>query len=144
MFSHLHPPDVLEQIASIAVSQQSVPKTCFWNLTTKGDFNVKSFYHAWESKYWNEPSKVWGRLWKLPVAQGILTFIWLLLKDKLLMNKERKKRKMTYEKDCSFCDADEEDIDHVLQKCPLAKTIWTNLLPRDLHRAFFENSSQSG
>ena len=51
---------------------------------------------------------------------------------------------MTYEKDCSFCDADEEDIDHVLQKCPLAKTIWTNLLPRDLHRAFFENSSQSG
>ena len=45
---------------------------------------------------------------------------------------------MTNANGCSFCDVDEEDFDHVLQKCPLAKTIQTNLLSSDLHRAFFE------
>lgn len=46
---------------------------------------------------------------------------------------------MTDNSTCLLCNAgDEEDIDHVLRKCDLAKLIWSSLVPQQQQRSLFE------
>ena len=65
---------------------------------------------------WNDPDSIWPKVWKLPVAQRVRTFIWLLLKKRLLINEERSRRGFSSDKSCSLCLSDLESIDHVIPR----------------------------
>ena len=66
----------------------------------------------------------------------LITVIWLLFKQRLLTNSERRRRHMTQDGGCQICDSDTEDIEHVFKHCTLAKALWKELLPPDQFREF--------
>ena len=94
---------------------------------------------SWNSLDWHEPKNYWNELWRLPMAQRVKTFGWLLLKGRLLTNSERYRRKMTDDPTCQLCNGNIEDIDHVFKLCPLAVSTWEKILPADMKSAFLSS-----
>ena len=70
------------------------------------------------------------------MAQRIRSFAWLLLKERLLTNKERHRRHLTADQTCSICTQADEDLDHVFKRCLTAAAIWRHLLPPTLYASF--------
>lgn len=136
----LLPSCILEAIVSIKVRPMGAKATCQWSLNKNGQFSVKSAYRISESLSWNDKDSSWITLWKLPMAQTIKTFGWLLLKGKLLTNAERQRKKMTISPGCEICGDDLEDLDHVFKHCPLAAELWTELLPDPYYRKLTSSS----
>lgn len=134
LFQHLIPPDQVRQIQQIRLTGSPEQPTCSWNLTPSGDFTVKSAYQIWKPSETLEDPTPWKKLWKLPMAQRVRTFSWLLFKGRLLTNSERCRRKMTNDDTCSICNHGPEDIDHILRLCPLAREVWKRTLPPPLYQ----------
>ena len=62
----------------------------------------------------------WEWLWKLRLPYRIQIFLWLIFHRKLLTSVERFRRRLSID---SLCE-DEEDLDHLLRKCPHAQDVW--------------------
>ena len=137
IFQHLLPPIVLHAIQSTSIEPTGTEPSCFWNLTSSGQFTTKSANHESKSLNWNNAEEKWVRLWKLPMAQRVKTFTWLLLKGRLLTNAERHRRGMTQDQSCTLCQGGIENINHVFKDCPLASSIWRKILPTDMSIDFF-------
>jgi hypothetical protein len=78
----------------------------------------------------------WLRIWKLKVPERIRSFIWLVRHDRLITN-YRKSKMHIVEPWCTHCVDIIEDTLHVLRDCPLAKSVWCNLLNNDTREFFF-------
>lgn len=65
-----------------------------------------------------------GWVWKVKVTKRCRTFIWLVLKGKILRNKERHWWGLTYDGSCPICDCDEESLDHLFRDCQVARLVW--------------------
>ena len=128
-FSALLPRDAQEALAKVRVTSLSGESACYWGLNSSGHFTTKSAYMFQQSLLWEEPSRLWTKLWKLPMAHRIRTFTWLLLRGKLLTNCERMKRGLMQDSSCSLCQDPAEDLLHVFRDCPLAKGVWEKVLP---------------
>ena len=136
LFNHVLPLSVLKEISNIRIHQTPSPRSCIWNLTTSGEFSTKSAYRCMESLNGNDFDHIWPIMWKLPMAQRIRSFSWLLLKGKLLTNRERFRRKMTDDTLYSICQSDTKDLDHIFKGCHMASSVWKKILPRDLFADF--------
>ncbi|XP_039049262.1 uncharacterized protein LOC120190223 [Hibiscus syriacus] len=72
----------------------------------------------------------------------IRTFLWLALHGKLLTNGERYRRHLASSATCSLCQNDDEDMDHVLRKCPSAFAIWRRVVDANELLEFMEFSNE--
>jgi zinc-binding in reverse transcriptase len=69
--------------------------------------------------------------WKLNIPSKIRYFVWLLLRDRILTNKNLQVRNWPHWSSCVLCGATTiEDSNHLFLTCPYAHCIWGNLLPR--------------
>ena len=130
--NHLLPQDSLDAIASVPLSAIVTAPSCHWNLTSQGHFTTKSAYEQHQFPSWDDPNPLWRKVWRLPMAQRVRTFTWLLLKGKLLTNCERSKRGLTQDPFCSICSDQVEDLTHVFRDCPPASSVWRKILPQDM------------
>jgi hypothetical protein len=62
-------------------------------------------------------------IWKLKMPLKVRIFMWLLLRKVLLTKNNLARRNWNGSLKCYFCDQD-ETIQHLLIKCPLAKIVW--------------------
>ncbi|KAK3229436.1 hypothetical protein Dsin_001317 [Dipteronia sinensis] len=62
-----------------------------WGLSKSGDFSVKSAYD-FHYKFCGISSWQWNFIWKLRLPPRVLSFLWILLHDKLLTNVHRASR----------------------------------------------------
>ncbi|CAI0429938.1 unnamed protein product [Linum tenue] len=67
---------------------------------------------------------MWKKLWKWKGPSRTKHFLWLVMHDRLLTNKERVRRKMTADGNCSHCKDVEETTEHILRKCSKTAAIW--------------------
>ncbi|XP_050214119.1 uncharacterized protein LOC126665381 [Mercurialis annua] len=58
---------------------------------------------------------------ELARAQRIRIMLWITAKDKLLTNRERRKRHMVEVETCETCGSDKEHMDHILRQCMFAR-----------------------
>lgn len=108
---------------------------CTWVKESKG-FSVRSAYQVIKEDEWDNLSPKWWLAWNWCGPQRIRTFLWLVLSNKLLTNKERCRRHMTETKHCDSCSNKVEDMEHVLRGCALAKECWGFIVPRDRLESF--------
>jgi hypothetical protein len=107
-----------------------------WSGTDNGQFSIASAYNLLCSLGDHNREMGWVRIWKLKVPERIRSFIWLVRHDRLITN-YRKSKMHIGEPWCTHCVDIIEDTLHVLRDCPLAKSVWCNLLNNDAREFFF-------
>ena len=111
--------------------------TCYWNLSSTGEFSVSTAYKSFQDILDGEGEHHWSFLWKWPGIQRARVFLWLAYKQRLLTNAERTRRHMTTSSCCITCGAEFEDVDHILRHCTVAQACWSRLVPQDRMRDFY-------
>ncbi|CAL1384527.1 unnamed protein product [Linum trigynum] len=121
----LLPDDILNLIAGMEVpnAQLGEDKT-IWAMERDGRFRLKSAYALAAGLDEADDDQSWTKLWKWKGPNRVKHFLWLVMHDRLMTNKERAKRKLTDNQNCSQCKDVEESIEHILQQCPSAKLTW--------------------
>jgi len=71
----------------------------------------------------DESGSNFKHLWKAKLPYKIKIFLWLLEKGVILTKDNLIKRKWVGDPSCYFC-SDNENINHLLFCCPVAKVIW--------------------
>ncbi|XP_056694885.1 uncharacterized protein [Spinacia oleracea] len=69
-------------------------------------------------------SRRWNEVWRVRVPQRIRLFLWLTLQDRLMTNANRFIRGFTTNPRCFVCGEVEENNDHILRQCPVARVVW--------------------
>lgn len=72
----------------------------------------------------NEDEDTWDWLWKSICWEKVKIFIWIILKDRLLTNKEWARRHMTENNVCPGCQEEEEYVRHLFWDCAVAQEVW--------------------
>lgn len=57
--------------------------------------------------------------------------------EKILTNKKRWRKWLTYNADCPRCNQGEESVLHVIRDCKWAREVWPCLIPAELKDEFF-------
>ncbi|ONI01039.1 hypothetical protein PRUPE_6G118100 [Prunus persica] len=110
--------------------------SCIWQLTSNGEFSVKTAYLSLfteETNYtWN-----WDMIWKLQVPPKIKTFLWLLIQGKLLTNVQRVRRNLASNSNCPCCNGSMESLDHLFRRCRHATKMWNSIgIPNQVAHSF--------
>jgi hypothetical protein len=117
-------------------ANDSIDDMIAWRGTSNVDFSIASAYTLlcrFSDKAWETD---WFRIWRLRVPEHIRTFIWLIRHDRLLTN-YRKSKMHIGEPWCNHYVDVVKDTLHVLRDCPLAKSVWCNLLNGEDRDSFF-------
>ncbi|CAN1815657.1 Putative ribonuclease H protein At1g65750 [Linum perenne] len=72
----------------------------------------------------SSPDALWEKIWCWKGPARVNHFLWLAAQDKLLTNCQRVKRKLTADARCTLCQANNEDVTHILRDCQFAKEVW--------------------
>ncbi|KAJ8420570.1 hypothetical protein Cgig2_025917 [Carnegiea gigantea] len=119
--------DTLAKIASFEILEEGTEDRSFSLASSSRTFSLKSALSTLQQIQTPQPSDSWKWVWRLWVPQRVRMFVWLALQDKLLTNVNRVQRGLASDMRCLACDADTEDLDHILQKCPMAVSLWQAL-----------------
>ncbi|EEE51773.1 hypothetical protein OsJ_33218 [Oryza sativa Japonica Group] len=92
-----------------------------WNLTSNGEFSVKSHYLALIHS--NVPN-INNCLWKLKIPLKVKIFLWYLRRGMVLTKDNLIKRKWQGNKNCCFC-CNDETIRHLFFECRFALSVWS-------------------
>ncbi|CAN1815658.1 Putative ribonuclease H protein At1g65750 [Linum perenne] len=72
----------------------------------------------------SSPDALWEKIWCWKGPARVNHFLWLAAQDKLLTNCQRVKRKLTADARCTLCQANNEDVTHILRDCQFAHIAW--------------------
>ena len=102
-----------------------------WHYSTNGKFQVKKAYTILLNEnlpsHLNSPTippKVWKTLWKVPLPQKILLFVWKVLHSALPVRNTLIHRGINCFDTCPFCQKDGESLDHLFLNCPFSRAVW--------------------
>ncbi|GLT50394.1 hypothetical protein SLA2020_238810 [Shorea laevis] len=123
----LVPNESIDTIRAIPLSRTAqLPDSIFWTGSMDGSFSVKSAYHLIQGQrhLLNQPSEAWNWIWKLPCAESIRVFVWLLVRGRVLTNSVRFARHIASSSICPRCESFDETPIHLLRDCYYTKVIW--------------------
>ncbi|XP_019159704.1 PREDICTED: uncharacterized protein LOC109156318 [Ipomoea nil] len=122
LLSELLPPDLVCKIRATPIPiEENTQDRLSWPDSTTGTFSVLSAYNIIAG---NSNSEDWNWVWKINCVEKVKSFLWLLLKGKLLTGEERRNRRLTTDASCKRCPDDDESIDHIFRRCPFATDCW--------------------
>ncbi|CAN1860132.1 Putative ribonuclease H protein At1g65750 [Linum perenne] len=137
------PQPVVDSIAGMIPPKENLgADTPVWGLEGVGRYSVKSGYLLltdMRDGIGTTGSK-WKSIWDWPGPNKIRHFMWLVAHNRLLTNKERKRRHLTDNDTCSCCGTMVETIDHILRSCPIANEVWRKIAPINLFPSFFNTN----
>ncbi|KAF7835714.1 putative ribonuclease H protein [Senna tora] len=86
-----------------------------WKYSGDGEFSVKITFEALNIMDEVGCSDAnWKKIWNQRGPQRVKTFLWLLMKGKLLPNTQRVRRRLTDDDKCSRCRMEAEAIIHMI------------------------------
>ncbi|CAN1815662.1 Putative ribonuclease H protein At1g65750 [Linum perenne] len=94
-----------------------------WGGEPNGKFSINSTYEMLRTSS-SSPDALWEKIWCWKGPARVNHFLWLAAQDKLLTNCQRVKRKLTADARCTLCQANNEDVTHILRDCQFAKEVW--------------------
>ncbi|CAN1125418.1 Putative ribonuclease H protein At1g65750 [Linum perenne] len=100
-----------------------------WGLENNGRFTIKSAYDLLKDHRLKNQGNSWQKIWSWKGPNKIRHFLWLTAQGRLLTNKERMRRHLAASGECVACGGIDEDLNHVLRECIVAKSIWALELP---------------
>ncbi|XP_074266551.1 uncharacterized protein LOC141589826 [Silene latifolia] len=133
-------PDVLPLVLSTAIPPMDDSDTLIWNLTTNGEYSIRSGYALGFDKLWNSkatikdqtrmaPSSVrfCKKLWHLPIQNKWKVFLWKVFSHTLPCGEEFRRRDFPGDHCCLSCQAQTpllETLSHLFRDCSTATRIW--------------------
>ncbi|KAJ3700817.1 hypothetical protein LUZ61_004522 [Rhynchospora tenuis] len=110
--------------ASIIISSND--PTVAWRWTNSGAYTSASAYALLADPGVRSPYHL--KLWKLKAPLKVKIFLWLLLQDRLLTQRNLLLRNWPANDRCACCSAHPlETASHLFLCCPLASSIWTRM-----------------
>jgi len=101
--------------------------------TIKSGYNFLQKYHNYEN--WN----LWTTTWKNECLPKIKKFAWTLLKGKIPIEKNLRKKGFQGPSICVMCQREEESIQHLFLKCIIARQCWKQIIsPLEMNIDTFE------
>lgn len=110
-----------------------------WNLTSDGDFTLKSAYTLVHEMH-AEPTETFGLYdlaWAWQGPQRYRAFIWKLAHGRLFTNEERMTCGMTADSSCARCSDGPESVMHILRDCEQVFDFWKAVVHPDHISRFF-------
>jgi hypothetical protein len=92
-----------------------------WALTTNKKLSTKSLYRFLTNG--GIPSIIAWKIWKCKLPLKIRIFLWLAFQDRIQTAQQLKARNWKGSSRCVLC-GHEEDVEHLLFRCPLAGFCW--------------------
>jgi ribonuclease HI len=121
-------------IQSIPLSSTNQEDIQIWRGAKNGLFSVRSAYHIHKdylaskmasSSEGDDRRDIWKNLWKLPVPNAEIFFLWRACHDILPTRKNLNRRKIVDDFFCPICERDIESGFHALWSCPAAMDVWS-------------------
>ncbi|CAI0546181.1 unnamed protein product [Linum tenue] len=100
-----------------------------WGPEVNGTFSVRTAYSLATDCSDKDDAAKWKEIWKWRGPERVRHFLWLAMRERLLTNSERARRKLTTSTGCGACGCAEETVLHVLRDCDLARLTWMQLIP---------------
>jgi hypothetical protein len=100
----------------------------WWMPSSKGVFEVKSFYRAISSH--GSVSFPWKSVWKSKAPPRVAFFVWTAVHSKILTLDNLGRRGLVVVNRCWLCESDVESVDHLLLHCAVARDLWTTFFAR--------------
>jgi hypothetical protein len=99
-----------------------------WNRTT-GTITTNLTYQCIASNSHNEVSCWWYKeIWRVNIHRKIICFMWLCLKDRILIGANFRKRGGIGPVVCNLCLKDDETTNHLFIHCEYTQYIWKEIL----------------
>ncbi|CAL1410505.1 unnamed protein product [Linum trigynum] len=96
-----------------------------WGLEQDERFQLKFVYNLIaNTEDEGAEEGTWKALWRWKGPSRVKHFLWLVLHGRLFTNKERVRRKMATNSNCTYCKDTEETMEHILRNCVKAKAVW--------------------
>ena len=97
-----------------------------WSGSPNGIYSVSHGYRWLDqnSSQTVTPTTSWSWIWRLPIAENLKHFCWLVMHGSLPTNAFRDLRHLTTNTTCQRCGAAVEIDMHTLRDCPSAMSIW--------------------
>lgn len=105
----------------LLVDTNSGDELC-WKGDNTGKFSVCSAFNVIAGLVGDDEEWMW--LWNMNCWEKIKMFLWLAVKDKVLMNRERARRHLTEDARCPTCGEEEETLRHIFWDCNSARAVW--------------------
>lgn len=99
----------------------------YWAGEDTGKFTVCFAFNFIAGQEEDDHGYDWSWLWKINCWEMVKSFLWILLKGRLLTNLERARRQLTEDGTCSTCNEEEESIRHLFWDCFRTGSLETHL-----------------
>lgn len=144
IFSSLLPCEILTRIAAHKIIEDpNVGNLYSWRGTQSRKFSIKNALRIICQDEDTSIDKKWEYAWTTPVQQRIRVFLWLVLHNKLLFNSNRVIRNLAQDPKCQRCGYPEVTIIHILQDCPIAKHVWSQIVGEANYPSFYTGDLSS-
>ncbi|KAL6219553.1 hypothetical protein ACLB2K_007312 [Fragaria x ananassa] len=117
------PPEVVDIISAIPISQCDLQDKIMRGGTSSGVFSVKSAYRLLCDDY-DFQSYPWLKNWSLNIPPMLKIFLWTFVSSKLLTNMQKVKRHLSRNPCCHHCTDAPETMLHLFRDCPMAMMVW--------------------
>ena len=92
-------------------------------LFSKGSFSIKEDYNI-KIRNRVEEDEIWEKIWSTNPWPKVATFCWLVVKWRLLMGENLRRRGIQGPSWCVLCANQEESMNHLLDTCPFTADLW--------------------
>ncbi|KAK9028235.1 hypothetical protein V6N11_068045 [Hibiscus sabdariffa] len=107
-----------------------------WAAGTNNEFTVRSEGVVSRGVFYGPFERVWRVIAEFKGLPRVRMFLWLVCHERVLMNAERRRRRLTQDSSCAICGDDREDLDHLLRFCPSTIWFWNQLIRSDAWNEF--------
>ena len=124
-------------IQEVYIPQNNATNLVKWNLTNGGEFMVKSTYSFIVGGSTNNNRSILRAIWRSPCPKRVKTFIWLLLKNKLLINDCKVAKHLSIDDSCPRCRMEIETCLYAIRDYSKVKDCWYRLVHPHHWQVFF-------
>ena len=100
------------------------PKKLRWCYHSKGTLKLKETYGILVGFKEFPNQNEWKNIWGASLYPKVVTFLWKIVRRRILMGENLKKRVFLGMNLCSLCAGKEEAMDHLLDNCIFSSNLW--------------------
>lgn len=117
----------LQYLDKIRILRSNKEDILRWGSNPKGAFNLKEAYKLLAASLDQQSNQKWQTLWSRGTWTKITLFSWLVLHNRALTWDNLQKRGFIGPSRCMLCENGLETLNHLLNTCPTACSLWDEM-----------------
>jgi len=117
-------PSLLQELSHRKIRVHQGPDKLRWGYKMEGNFSIQEAFHLARGLPAANPDPFWKKLWEAKLWPKITLFLWLVTRGRVLTWDNLLKKGFTGPSQCVLCRQNSEDLQHLLDTCPMASDLW--------------------